>query len=88
MQHRLDIDQQRRLDTTMKHTLVKMDDIRQTKYNLPPMNGVTHNRPPEQSIQMAQLWREMKDDDKEMRRQEVDSDSDTDTDSDAEPHEE
>jgi hypothetical protein len=88
MQHRLDIDQQRRLDTTMKHTLVKMDDIRQSKYNLPPMNGVTHNRPPEQSIQMAQLWREMKDDDKEMRRQEANSDSDTDTDSDAEPHEE
>jgi hypothetical protein len=49
------MDQQRQLDTTMKRTLVKMDDIRKNKYDLPPMNGTTHNRPPEQSIQMAEL---------------------------------
>jgi hypothetical protein len=88
MQHRLDMDQQRQLDTTMKRTLVKMDDIRQNRYGLPPMNGVTHNRPPEQSIQMAELWREMKDDDKELRRQAMDSDTDSDTESDTESEEE
>jgi hypothetical protein len=88
MKHRLDMDQQRHLDTTMKRTLVQMDDIRQNRYDLPPMNGTTHNRPPEQSIQMAELWREMKDDDKELRRQAMNSDTDSDTDSDTESQEE
>jgi hypothetical protein len=82
------MDQQKQLDTTMKCTLVKMDDIRKNKYNLPPMNGVTHNRPPEQSIQMAELWRENVEDDKELRRQAMNSDTDSDTDSDTESEEE
>jgi hypothetical protein len=82
MHHHLDMDQQKRLDTTMKSTLVKMDDIRKNRYNLQPMNGVLHNRPPEQSIQMAELWRGMQDEDKELRRQEMDSDTNSDTNSD------
>jgi hypothetical protein len=82
MQHHLDIDQQRQLDTTVKLALVKMDDIRKNEYNLQPMNGVIHNRPPEQSIQMAEQWREMQAENKELRRQEMDSDADGDTDND------
>jgi hypothetical protein len=82
MQHRLDADQQRRLDTTVKVALVKMDDIRQNKYNLQPMNGRMHNRPPEQSIQMAEQWREMEEESEELRRQEMNSDTDSDTDND------
>ena len=73
MKHYLDMDQQRQLDTTMKITLVKMDDIRKNEYGLHPMNGETHNRPPEQSIQMAEQWREMKEEDEELRRQEMNS---------------
>ena len=80
MQRCLDTDQQKQLDTTMKITLVKMDDIRKNKYKLQPMNGTTHNRPPEQSIQMAEQWREMQEEDEEMRRQEMNSGTDSDTD--------
>ncbi len=59
MRHHLDMDQQKRLDTTMKSTLVKMDDVRQDTHGLQPMNGRTHNRPPEQSTRMTEQWREM-----------------------------
>jgi hypothetical protein len=87
MQHQLDSDQQRELDTTMKTTLVKMDDIRKTEYDLQPMNGEIHNRPPEQSAQMIEEWREMQEERNELRRQEMNSDTDTDTDSDTDPEE-
>ena len=82
MQNRLDSDQQRQLDTTMKTTLVQMDDIRKNKYKLQPMNGTTHNRPPEQAIQMAEQWRQVQEEDDEIRGQEMNSSTDSDTDTD------
>jgi hypothetical protein len=75
MEHTLDLDQQTALDTAVKITLVKMDDIRQKKHNLQPMNGRTHNRPPEQSTQMIEQWREMKEQAATLKSQEMLSDS-------------
>ena len=88
MKQRLNRDQQIQLDTTMKITLVKMDDIRKQEHNLPPMNGTTHSRPPEQSIQMVEQWRQMQEKDKDIRRQEMKSDSENDSESGYSSHEE
>ena len=77
MQKRAGLDQQMQLDTAVKLTLVRMDDIRQHTYDLQPMNGRIHNRPPEQSIQMIDQWREMEEQNAIISGQELDSDSDS-----------
>jgi hypothetical protein len=59
MSNRASRDQEIQLDSAIKTTLVRMDDIRQNTYGQQPMNGRIHNRPPEQSIMMAEQWREL-----------------------------
>ena len=68
--------QQKLLDKTVKYTLTRMDDIRKEAHGLQPLNGTTHNRPPEQSIQMVQQWRQMEEDKSKLRAQQLLSDSD------------
>ena len=76
MKNKLDPDQQLQLDTAVKVTLVKMDDIRKDTYDLQPMNGRTNNRPAEQSIRLADQWRKMTEQRETLRAQEMLSDSD------------
>jgi hypothetical protein len=59
MSYRASLNQEVQLDSAIKTTLVRMDDIRQNTYGQQPMNGRIHNRPPEQSIMMAEQWREL-----------------------------
>jgi hypothetical protein len=75
MENETDIDQQRQLDKAVKSMLVKMDDIRQCTHELQPMNGRRHNRPPEQSTQMTEQWREMTEHTAILREQAMESDS-------------
>ena len=53
-----------------------MDDIRKEAHGLQPLNGTTHNRPPEQSIQMVEQWRQMAEDRSNLRAQQLLSDCD------------
>jgi hypothetical protein len=76
MGNELDLNQQKLLDKTVKHTLAKMDDIRKSAHELQPMNGTPHNRPPEQSIQLTEQWRLMADLRSDLRPQQLLSDSD------------
>jgi hypothetical protein len=76
MENELDMNQQKLLDKTVKHTLVKMDDVRKLAHDLQPMNGTTHNRPPEQSIQLTEQWRQMADQRSDLRAQQLLTDSD------------
>ena len=69
MEHQLDIDQQTEMDSAVKQMLVEMDDTRKLDYNLKPMNGTTHNRPPQQSIQMTEQWRQMEEQERLVRSQ-------------------
>ena len=57
MEHELDRDQQTELDSAVKLTLTRMDDIRQQTYNLQPMNGRIYNAPPARSAQLTEQWR-------------------------------
>jgi hypothetical protein len=78
MTNDLDAVQQLHLDSAVKQTLVKMDDIRKDTYELQPMNGNINNRPPEQSILLAHQWREMTDEIDQRRAQEREDDGDDD----------
>ena len=75
MEHQLDIDQQTKMDSAVKQMLVEMDDTRKFAYNLKPMNGTIHNRPPEQSIQMTERWRQMEEQERLWRSQSEQSDN-------------
>ena len=76
MEREMDIQQQTQLDTAVKKALVRMDNIRMVEFGLQPMNGRTHNRPPEQSIQLTEQWREMTEEWAELRAQQLISGSD------------
>ena len=76
MENEMSLQEQKLLDRAVKHTLAQMDDIRKTAHNLQPLNGTTHNRPPEQSIQMVEQWRQMADERANLRAQQLLSDSD------------
>jgi hypothetical protein len=78
MENETDLEQQRQLDKAVKETLVKMDDVRQDTHGLQPMNGRTHNRPPEQSTRMTEQWREMTEHTANLREQAMGTDSEED----------
>jgi hypothetical protein len=59
MTNTLTLQQQKDLDTAMKHTLEQTDDYRTNELGLNPMCGRTYTRPTEESMQQAALWNRM-----------------------------
>jgi hypothetical protein len=64
-------EQQKQLDSAVKHMLSDMDTIRMEQYQLQSLVGKTYNRPPEETAQMAELWQKMEQEWEQRRGQEL-----------------
>jgi hypothetical protein len=84
MDYRATEEQQKQLDSAVKHMLSDMNTIRMEQYQLQSLVGKTYNRPPEETAQMAELWQDMERKWEQRRGQELQTD---DEDADEDEHE-